>query len=155
MDRGQTGRRGQPCSVLAIDRPAAGRRLREVLRLSTVRRPVTALLGAVACALLVWPLTSAAADAPSASRTALLAHERYLSTFSVPDPTGEPSPEERYYASYGKPAPLGAPRASAPGGEAPWALLALACGAAGSVVILARRSRVATRPRVRPRGRAA
>jgi hypothetical protein len=123
--------------------------------MSTVRRPATALLGALACALLLWPLTAAAAGASSASREALLAQERYLSTFPVPSPAGEPSPEERYYASYGEPAPLRAPGASAPSGEAPWALLAVACGAAGSLVMLARRSRLAPRPRAHPRGRAA
>ncbi len=124
--------------------------------MSTVRRPVTALLGALACGLLLWPLTAAASGAPSASREALLAQERYLSTFPVPDPAGGPSPEERYYGSYGEPAPQVAPTASAPAGEAPWALIAAACGAAGSLVILARRSRVASRPRARvhPRGRA-
>ena len=118
--------------------------------MSTVHRPVSALLGALACALLLWPLTAAASGAPSASREALLAQERYLSTFPVPAPAGEPSPEERYYASYGEPAPLRAPAASAPPSEAPWPLLAIACGAAGSLVLIgvtrARRSRVASRP---------
>ena len=129
--------------------------------MSTVRRPITAWLGALACALLLWPLTAAASGASSASREALLAQERYLSTFPVPEPAGEPSPEERYYASYGEPAPLMAPGASAPSGEAPWVLLAVACGAAGSLVLTgvtrARRSRVAPRPQgpTHPYGRAA
>ncbi len=129
--------------------------------MSTVRRPVTALLGALACGLLLWPLTAAASGAPSASREALLAQERYLSTFPVPEAAEGPSPEERYYASYGRPVPLKAPGAPTGSGEAPWALLAVACGSAGSLVVLgvtwARRSRVAPRPRAssHPHGGAA
>ncbi len=129
--------------------------------MSTVRCCATALLTPLACALLLWPLPAAASEASSATREALLAQERYLSTFPVPDPAGEPSPEDRYYASYGEPAPLAAPGASAPSGETPWALLAVACGAAGSLVVLgvsrARRSRLAPRPQARthPRGGAA
>jgi hypothetical protein len=125
--------------------------------MSTVRRPATAWLGALACALLLWPLPAPASGASSASQEALLAQERYLSTFPVPEPAGEPSPEERYYASYGEPAPLMAPGASAPSGEAPSVVLAVACGAAGSLVLIgltrSRRSRVAPRPRARTHAR--
>jgi len=97
--------------------------------MSIARRPVLAFLGALVCAVLVLAASGSALAASPGSTEALLAQERYLSSFGVPAPSSGPSPEERYYSSYG------APASPAAADELPWPGILLAGGTAVIAVI--------------------
>ena len=121
---------------------------------SRLRR--TAILGALACALL--GATTGVAQAQSTDDAAIaraLAQERY---YDSPDTRSDHSPQltaaqaqERYYSTYGEPEPITAPVTPAPADGTPWPTIALAAAVAlaASIAVIVRR-RLRRRRRVAP-----
>ena len=103
--------------------------------MSIARRPVLAFLGALVCVVLILAASGPALAASQVSTEALLAQERYLSSFGASAPSSGPSPEERYYSSYGPPDALPAPSPPSPSAEPALPVILLA-GAAAALVVL-------------------
>jgi hypothetical protein len=115
----------------------------------------SAVLCALACALLVSVMSGAAAARTNADTqaSAALAQERYYSSYGEPETpdagTSAALAQERYYSSYGEPEPLTLPQPSAPSDKTPW--LPIALSVAIVMLIVAMSTTLLRRLRVRRR----